>query len=131
MLSKAKNPVVLTGDSHNAWTANLVSPGAAPTPVAPEFGGTSVSSPGYEQYLLNTSPEALAALFVTSTEARPQNDQLIFAEQRRRGFMLVDVRPKSTQVDHVFLSSVFEKTYVTETVSFRVKAGEKTAVRIP
>lgn len=130
MLSKAPNPVVLTGDSHNAWTANLVLPGETPTPVAPEFGGTSVSSPGYEQYLLNSSPETIAALFVESSAARPQTDQLIFAEQRRRGFMVVEVKPKTVLVDHVFLSSVFEKSYVTETVRFRVKAGAKAAARI-
>lgn len=130
-LSKAPNPIVLTGDSHNAWTANLVTPSAkGPTPVAPEFGGTSVSSPGYEQYLLSTAPELIAAIFTESSKARTELDQLIFAEQRRRGFMVVEVGPKSVRVDHVFLSSVFEKNYVTETVSFRVKAGSRQATRI-
>ncbi|MFC3692033.1 alkaline phosphatase D family protein [Chenggangzhangella methanolivorans] len=127
-LAKAPNPVVLTGDSHNAWTANLVQPSAeGPKPVAPEFGGTSVSSPGYEQYLLNTAPEVIAALFVESSAKRPTIDQLIYAEQRRRGFMLIEARPKAVTVDHVFVSTVFDRTYVTETVRFRVKAGERAA----
>ena len=127
-LSKAPNPVVLTGDSHNAWTANLVQPSASgPKPVAAEFGGTSVSSPGYEQYLLNTSPESIAALFVESSAKRPQTDQLIFAEQRRRGFLLVEVKADAVTVDHVFLSSVFERSYVTESRRFVVKAGERKA----
>lgn len=130
-LAKAPNPVVLTGDSHNAWTANLVMPSAeGPKPVAPEFGGTSVSSPGYEQYLLSTAPELIAAIFTESSKARPELDQLIFAEQRRRGFMVVEVGPKAVKVDHVFLSSVFEREYVTETVSFRVKAGSRQAKQV-
>jgi len=129
-LSKAANPVVLTGDSHNAWTANLVVPGDAPVAVAPEFGGTSVSSPGYEQYLLNSSPETIAALFVESSAKREDADQLIFAEQRRRGFMLVEVRPQAVVVDHVFMSSVFERSYVTETKRFRVRLGEKAATAV-
>ena len=130
-LAKAPNPVVLTGDSHNAWTANLVTPSPrGPKPVAPEFGGTSVSSPGYEQYLLSTAPELIAAIFTESSKARPELDQLIFAEQRRRGFMLVDVKETEVVVDHVFLSSVFEREYVTESVRFRVEAGSRQATPV-
>ncbi|WP_020179036.1 alkaline phosphatase D family protein [Methylopila sp. M107] len=127
-LAKAENPIVLTGDSHAAWTANLVLPKAGgSTPVAAEFGGTSVSSPGLEQYLLKTPPDLAAAVLVDSSAARPEADQLIFTDQARRGFMIVDVDPEAVTVDHVFLSTVFEKTYTTETRRFRVPRGKKAA----
>ncbi|RXF75425.1 alkaline phosphatase D family protein [Hansschlegelia zhihuaiae] len=126
-LSKAPNPVVLTGDSHNAWTANLVLPSAeGAKPVGAEFGGTSISSPGIEQYLLGLPPELIAAVLV-ETSARHPNDKLIFTDQGRRGLMLVDVTPKAVTVDHVFVSTVFEKGYATETKRFRVPVGKKAA----
>ena len=127
-LAAAKNAIVLTGDSHNAWTANLKLPTATgPQPVAVEFGGTSISSPGYEQYLLNVDPALVAELFVDSSKRKSPADKLIFAESSRRGFMLVDVTPTEVNVDHVFLSTVFQQTYTTETKRFRVRAGTRTA----
>ncbi|MDR4308374.1 alkaline phosphatase D family protein [Chelatococcus sambhunathii] len=127
-LSKASNPIVLTGDSHQAWTANLVLPnGSKSTPVAPEFGGTSVSSPGLEQYILTIPPEKTAAVLVETSAERPKADQLIYTDQSRRGFMLVEVTPKAATVDHVFVSTVFETTWTTETKRFRVPLGKKAA----
>lgn len=127
-LSKASNPIVLTGDTHNAWTANLRLPTAdgGATPVGVEFGGTSISSPGIEQYLLGVPPEAVAAVQVDTSARKSPSDKLVYAEQARRGLMLVDVRPKAVTVDHVFLSTVYEKGYTTETVRFRVDVDAKT-----
>ena len=125
-LSKASNPIVLTGASHQAWTANLVLPTASDSiPVAPEFGGTSVSSPGLEQYILDIPPETSAALLVETSGKRPNADQLIYTDQSRRGFMLVEVTPKAATVDHVFVSTVFETKWTTETKRFRVPLGAK------
>lgn len=129
-LSKAPNPVVLTGDSHNAWVANLFLPSAGrKTRVAPEFGGTSVSSPGIEQYLLSVSPETIASVYV-ETSASKSPDDLFYAEQSKRGFMIVDIREQSVTVDHVFLSSVFEKTYTKDVKRFRVSKGSRRARQI-
>ena len=127
-LAAAPNPIVLTGDSHNAWTANLVLPTAEdPVPVGPEFGCTSVSSPGYEQYLLDVPPELVAALFVDSSARKSPADTLIDAECARRGFLLVEVTEDAAIVDHVFLSTVFEAAYTTETRRFRVLPGAREA----
>lgn len=127
-LASAPNPIVLTGDSHNAWTANLALPTAGdPEPVGPEFGCTSVSSPGYEQYLLDVPPDLVAALFVDSSDRKSPADKLIDAECGRRGFLLLEVRPQATVVDHVFLSSAFEETWTTETRRFKVRAGSRRA----
>jgi alkaline phosphatase D len=130
-LAKAKNPVVLTGDSHNAWTANLVLPTpAGPKPVAAEFGGTSVSSPGTEQYLLGIPPEATAALQVDSSARKSPVDKLIYTEQSRRGFMMVDVRRTGMLVDHVFVSSVFGSSYSVERKRFQVRVNSRRAIAL-
>ena len=127
-LASAPNPIVLTGDSHNAWTANLALPTAGdPEPVGPEFGCTSVSSPGYEQYLLDVPPDLVAALFVDSSDRKSPADKLIDAECGRRGFLLLEVRPQATVAEHVFLSSAFEETWTTETRRFKVRAGSRSA----
>lgn len=127
-LAAAPNPIVLTGDSHNAWTANLALPTATePVPVGPEFGCTSVSSPGYEQYLLDVPPELVAALFVDASDRKSPADKLIDAECGRRGFLLLEVRPQATVAEHVFLSSAFEETWTTESRRFKVRRGSRKA----
>lgn len=130
-LSKASNPVVLTGDSHNTWVANLFLPSAGKkkTRVAPEFGGTSVSSPGIEQYLMSVAPETIAAVYV-ETSASKSTDDLFYSDQSHRGFMIVDVREQSVTVDHVLLSTVFETTYTTEVKRFRVSKDSRRARQI-
>lgn len=125
-LGKAKNPIVLTGDSHNAWAADLRLPnGRTGRRIGVEFGGTSVSSPGYEQYLLGVAPEAIAALFVESNSRSQQLDKLVYAEQARRGFMVVNVTPAKVTVDYVFVSTVFENEYETSTMRFNVPVDRK------
>lgn len=129
-LAAAKNPVVISGDSHNAWTANLALPdGSGGTiPVAPEFGGTSVSSPGFEQYLLGVDPATVAALLVDSSARKSPTDKLIYADASRRGFFLLDVTQKAVAVDYVFVSSVFDDgVYTTDRVKFRVPVGARAA----
>ena len=130
-LAGASNPIVLTGDSHNAWTANLALPSETGTvPVAAEFGGSSVSSPGFEQYLLDIDMTKVAALTVDSSERKSPADKLIYTDQARRGFMVVEVRPKATIVDHIFVSTVFKRGYTTERVRFRVPLGAKSAAQV-
>lgn len=125
-LAEAKNPVVLTGDSHNAWTANLALPTAdGPLPVGVEFGGTSVSSPGFEQYLLGVPPELVAALLVDTSTRKSPNDKLVYMDAANRGFMMVGVTKERVQVDHVFVSTVFEETYTVRTQSFEVLRGTR------
>jgi alkaline phosphatase D len=127
-LLKATNPIVLTGDTHNAWTANLALPvGGEMVPVAPEFGGTSVSSPGFEQTLIGVDPAAIAALLVDSSQRKSPTDKLIFAESARRGYMLVELTRTVATVDHVFTSTVFDTSYTTETKRFVVRAGTRKA----
>lgn len=128
-LAGATNPVVLTGDSHNAWTANLKMPTPAGLrPVAVELGGTSVSSPGLEQYLLGAPPDAVAALLVDSSARKSPTDKLIFSDAARRGFLLLDVTPARIQAEHVFVSTVFARSYTTARSGFEIATGMRRAV---
>lgn len=126
-LAKAANPVVLTGDSHNAWAANLRgNAGAGVQALGVEFGGSSVTSPGLEQYFFTFPPAVLAALYTTSSQTRSPTDKLIWADTSRRGYMRVDVGREKLTTTYVFVSTVFSTTYtVDRTKTVEVLAGAR------
>ena len=57
-LNADANLISLAGDTHNAWAFDLTHDGMA---AGVEFGGQSVTSPGFETYLPGLPPEMLAA----------------------------------------------------------------------
>ena len=125
-LAKAANPVVFSGDSHNAWVANL----AAPTPygvlpIGVEFGGTSVSSPGYEEIFPGVSPSKLASVTISSQQVASPGDKLKWAELAHRGYMLVKITQQHVRTQFVFLDTVFSTGYTTQSKTFVVNAGTK------
>lgn len=62
MLQSARNPLVLTGDSHNSWAANLRLPTASGiASVGVELATPSVSSPGFEEALPDLPASALSS----------------------------------------------------------------------
>lgn len=88
-----RNLVVLTGDIHSSWAADLTRDPNNPDPraggydavtgegaLAVEFVGTSVSSPG-----MDDPGNALAAYL------RSQNPHFKYIELNRRGYLLIDV----------------------------------------
>jgi alkaline phosphatase D len=76
--SGATNPVVLGGDVHTNYVANLhVRPGEADSPViAAEFCGTSISAHG-------SDAKRVAAV-------REANPHIRYADGSRRGYVLLD-----------------------------------------
>jgi alkaline phosphatase D len=100
-LNADANLVVLAGDSHNAWAFDLAHEG---TPVGVEFGGHSVSSPGYESYLTFVKPQDLAAALVA------ENSQLKWADTAQRGYMLVDLTPAAVATEYRFTNSVKQRS---------------------
>ena len=125
-LARGRNPVVVTGDSHNAWVANLGAPTRAGVlPIGVEFGGTSVTSPGYEQVFITTPADALAGIIVDSSGAKSPGDKLVYADTSRRGYMLLTLTPAAINMDYVYVSTVFATAYSTTTQSFTVLAGAK------
>lgn len=108
------NLIVLAGDTHNAWAFDLAHEGAA---VGVEFGGSSVSSPGFESYLTFVKPETLAASLVA------ENAQLKWADTAHRGYMMVELTPARATTEYRFTGSVKQRS--TRLAGTKVIATEK------
>tara|TARA_R110000823_G_scaffold171736_7_gene304157 strand:- start:32335 stop:34044 length:1710 start_codon:yes stop_codon:yes gene_type:complete len=96
--------VVLTGDTHNAWSTQLTTPEGAIAGV--EFGATSVTSDGFE----NTLGEEAAELFAPL--AASLIDDLRRANLMNRGYLYVEFRAEEVRASHRFVSTVQSRDYV-------------------
>jgi alkaline phosphatase D len=98
-----KNLVVLSGDTHNAWASDLTD--AAGSAVGVEFGGPSVSSPGFEEAFPGEDPDLVAAAM------RRFIKTLQYAEAKSRGFIVLTVTPSETRAEYRFVSTVKARNY--------------------
>jgi alkaline phosphatase D len=107
-----KKLVVLTGDSHNGWFNNLTS--LAGEKIGVEFGGTSVTSTGFESVGLGTLGSAIDGS-VLGASAVGQGLGLIndvsYADTSQRGYLAMTVTPASVKGEYVYVSSVKQPTY--------------------
>lgn len=78
------NPVVLSGDLHTSLASNLV-PAGGTAPVSVEFLTTSVSSPGFAEYLPERRPGAVRD---ATLELNPS---LKYMETDRRGWLRIEL----------------------------------------
>ncbi|MDO7842670.1 alkaline phosphatase D family protein [Sphingomonas immobilis] len=90
------NLVVLTGDSHNAWSYDLAQDGK---PAGVEFAGHSVTSPGYE-HSVRTDPKRVAAGLVAA------NPELKWCDTSRRGYMATTITPDRISNDWVMMDTI-------------------------
>ncbi len=114
LLQSARNPLVLTGDSHNSWAANLRLPTATGIAnVGVELATPSVSSPGFEEALPDLPAPALSAVILESNTnpAQSRVDQLLYADTARRGFVLLDITRERAQAEWILVNTVFSSTY--------------------
>lgn len=114
----ARNPVVLTGDLHTAMAADLI-PAGATTPVAVELMTTSVTSPGFDQYLPQVRPNAVrdATLEI--------NPMLKYMETSRRGWLAVRFNREECTAEWRLVDTVHEPAYtVSVDRRLKVRAGE-------
>jgi alkaline phosphatase D len=95
--------VVLAGDTHNAWASQLTTTEGAIAGV--EFGGTSVSSPGFDQRLGEGNAGLFSPLIVTLV------DDLRYANLVGRGYMHVAFTPTTVTTTHRFLTTVTSRDY--------------------
>jgi alkaline phosphatase D len=95
------NLLVLAGDTHNAWAFELTHEN---TPVGVEFGGHSVSSPGFETYLTSVNPQDLAGALVA------ENAQLKWADTAQRGYMLVELTPARATTEYRFVAGIRQRS---------------------
>lgn len=108
-----KKFVVLAGDTHTSWYADVAASGyfsgtgglAAGTVVGKQIATPAVSSPGFEHWL-PTIPEAqMNQLF------RGIIDDIKWMEASKRGWVMLTVTPSEVKADWIFVGSVFEKDF--------------------
>jgi alkaline phosphatase D len=98
-----KNLVVLSGDTHNAWANDLLD--IAGNKVGVEFATSSVSSPGFEEYLPNENPAVLAASLTQLI------GPLQYCDTARRGFMLLTATSTECRADWVYVDTIGSRSY--------------------
>jgi alkaline phosphatase D len=113
--SRAANPVVLSGDVHTFYAAELrrdpTQPGRSRNPVvATEFCGTSITS--------NSRPQQRTAQYVA------MNPHIKYGRSDRRGYMLMEVTPARTTVLFQGLDNVRDAASGVSTLArFALEAG--------
>lgn len=109
--------LVLAGDSHNAWAFDLDHDGAR---AGVEMAGHSVTSPGAENSLWWVKPDVLARDSVAA------NPQLKWCDTAHRGYLALELTPKSATGEFRFLTTVREKgTTLAGTKRMTVLAGQR------
>jgi alkaline phosphatase D len=110
---KIENVVVIGGDIHSFWVADLkqdFGDSASPT-VATEFVGTSVTSEGVPYDVFNG--------FL------PENPHIRFFESRERGYVLVDVSPDLWRTDLRVVDTITQPEASTRTLgSYAIERGK-------
>lgn len=116
-LAADANLLVLTGDTHNAWAFELDRKGQR---VGVEMAGHSVTSPGAESSVRWRKPDALAADIVA------RNDQLKWCDTAQRGYLALELTPRSATGEWRFLATVRQKgTALAGTRRMTVLAGQR------
>lgn len=120
------NVVVLTGDIHSSWAADLTqdpnnpdiasggyNPATGEGSRAVEFVGTSVTSPGVND------PQGSTAAFL-----RSQNPHFKYIDLMRRGYMLIDATPQRVVGEWWYVDTVASISNVQAFgTAFEVQAG--------
>ena len=121
------NTVVLTGDIHSSWAADLTqdpnnpdtasggyNPATGQGSRAVEFVGTSVSSPG-----VDTDTNGATAGFL-----RSQNPHFKYVNLHKRGYLLLDVTPQRVVGEFWHIDTVASPSNLqTFAAAFEVQAG--------
>ena len=112
------NLVVVTGDSHNGWAFDLPEGGK---PVGVEFGGHSVSSPGFESATTGIDPMMVARKLVGDNPG-----ELKWVDTSNRGYMHLSLTPQAATNEWVFMDTVKSVSMGTKkSHKMRVEAGRK------
>lgn len=115
MARHAGNPVVVSGDSHTAWSVDHAAAGGPAGLV--EIGVTAVTSPGFDE-TLRLPPGRMAPLL------RAANPHVRFVDTWRKGFALLEFTPERLTARHVLLDDVTSRTFeVTEVGGLSVSAA--------
>lgn len=104
-------PLVLSGDSHAAWSNNLHDDNGRLAAV--EIGCTAITSPSYGSVLPGLG-QPLAAT----------NSEVFFCDQDNKGYALITLTPQDLRAEHVAVSTVFSKPFESRvTATHRAASG--------
>ena len=113
-------PIVLSGDSHAFW-ANELWDDAGVARVAAEFGVTSVTSPGYGDYLPGAPVDQA---FVA------RNKEVKFTDQAAKGFVLLTLEHGRATGELIAVSTIVDTHYETRVLKrFVVTPGDDGGVK--
>lgn len=118
---KPANPVILSGDVHSFFAADIkrdyYSPTSASNPViATEFCGTSITS--------NSRPQEQTEQFLS------YNPHIKFGRSDKRGYMLMDITPKQIRSQFMALEDVYNvDSPITPLANFVVEDGRAGVVQ--
>ena len=124
---KVDNTVVLTGDIHSSWAADITpdpnnpstnaggyNPITGEGSLAVEFVGTSVSSPGIDT---DTSGAVAASL-------KPANPHFKYINLNRRGYLLMDLTPERAVGEWWYVDTVEAHSNIeTFAIAFETRSG--------
>ena len=109
--------IVVTGDSHNGWAYDLAEGGK---PAGVEFGGHSVTSPGFEQATKGVD-QAMIARGMTAEQR-----ELRWVDTSNRGYMHMSLTPQAATNEWVFMDTIRNVSSVTKASHrMRVRAGRR------
>jgi alkaline phosphatase D len=108
-----KKLISLAGDTHNAWHADLTlagfaNPALAGVKVGEEFAATSVSSPGFEDYLSALPSVQVKTIFEGVV------DDLNWMDPSRRGFLKMTFTPTAAKGEWIFVNTIGSRSYVAD-----------------
>jgi alkaline phosphatase D len=111
------NLVVVTGDSHNGWAFDLPEGGK---PAGVEFGGHSVTSPGFESATQGTDALIVAKGMIGASK------ELRWMDASNRGYMMLSLTPAAATNEWVFMSTIKTRSLATKSShKMRVRPGRK------
>lgn len=110
MAGAGKRLITLAGDTHNAWSNNLLT--AEGVLVGTEFATASVTSPGLEAFLGITTPEAAAQ---TEIGLVTLIDGLVDMNVSQRGFMTLTITREDATAEWTFIDNISSRDYVVDT----------------
>ena len=98
----AKNPVVVAGDTHNAWAFDLTDD--SNRPVGVEVGTPGITSPGMESFL----PVPMQVLEAAFGAASPE---LVDLDAKHRGWAELTFTPESMTNQWHFVDTILDRNY--------------------
>tara|TARA_B110000503_G_scaffold14671_1_gene20054 strand:+ start:3418 stop:5271 length:1854 start_codon:yes stop_codon:yes gene_type:complete len=107
----AVNPVMLAGDTHNAWMFDLKDD--AGRAVGVEFGTPGITSPGLESYLPLPSATVAEALRAASPE-------IVDLDTSRRGWTALTLTPESVSGQWHFVDNILGRSFAVQSSAEQV-----------